>query len=192
MFHFPLRPTESVGSGTPTGSKCDHAPEKGCRGAILTRVWSWNFCIDHSVLEVLEFKIHLGVKSHKKKVEKCTIWPFVQESNETVYYLYFLFPTAISSNLGAEMTVIWLFVTVMAGFRPNANISKSIRRQCNYMVSTDKEKRNIGFSLEDVLTELWIWESYCRQSGGTEYFWEQVAGNKALFRTDQWSVSTTC
>lgn len=50
--------------------------------------------------------------------------PSVQGPPQIVYSYFF--PTAISSNLEVEVTIIWLFVTVTAGLRPNANISKSI------------------------------------------------------------------
>lgn len=68
-----------------------------------------------------------------------------QEPQLIVYLFYLHFPTAISSNIGVEVTIIWLFVTVTAGLRPNANVSKSIHWQFNYTVCAEKEKRNIRF-----------------------------------------------
>lgn len=73
------------------------------------------------------------------------------------------------------MTIIWLFVTVTAGLRPNANISKSIHWQFNYTASTEKEKRNIRFPFRSAFD----WTANRRVFGGAlaRNMWEQLAGN---------------
>lgn len=73
------------------------------------------------------------------------------------------------------MTIIWLFVTVTAGLRPNANISKSIHWQFNYTVSTEKEKRNIRFPFRSAFD----WTANRRVCDGAlaRNMWEQLAAN---------------